>query len=63
MSITWFALWQLNNLSSTWSYYTQLVDSISPTITFLYNNVLTEPIFYWIIITCLVVSFFSFWSE
>lgn len=52
--------WTLQSLDTTWSYYDMLVDSISPTIDFMYNNLMTNPIFYWIVITCLVVSFFSF---
>lgn len=52
--------WTLQNLEWTGVYYSQLVDSISPTITFVYDNLLTNPIFYWIIITVLVVSVFSF---
>lgn len=52
--------WTLQNLEWTGVYYSQLVDSISPTITFMYDNLMTNPIFYWIIITILVVSVFSF---
>lgn len=63
MSLNNYLSWTLQGLSSEWTYYNQLVDSISPTIDFMYNNLMTNPIFYWIIITVLVVSIFSFWKD
>ena len=60
MWLSTFMTWTLQNLSGSTYYYSQLVDWISPAITFMYDNLLTNPIFYWIIITILVVSVFSF---
>lgn len=52
--------WTLSSLDTTWTYYDELIGSIEPTIDFLYNNLMTNPIFYWIVILVLVVSVFSF---
>ena len=52
--------WTLQNLSSTWIYFNQLIDSVSPTVNFLYDNVLTNPIFIWLVLVILVLSFFNF---
>lgn len=60
MNFTQFYSWQLQNLESTGYYYNELVDSIWPTANFLYDNLLTNPIFYGIVVTVLVVSVFSF---
>lgn len=50
----------MSSLDTTWTYYDELIGSIEPTIDFLYNNLMTNPIFYWIVILVLVVSVFSF---
>lgn len=57
-----WSLWSTmsGNLLSTWYYFSQLVNSVSPTVTFLYDNVLTNPIFYWILLVLLVLSLFTF---
>lgn len=52
--------WTLQNLSSTWTYFNQLIDSVSPTVNFLYDNILTNPIFIWLVLVILVLSFFNF---
>lgn len=52
----------LVNLQSTWYYFNQLVDSVQPTINFMYDNVLTNPIFMWLIWVTLVLSLFTFWD-
>lgn len=48
------------NLLGTWYYFSQLVNSVSPTVNFLYDNVLTNPIFYGILLVLLVLSLFTF---
>lgn len=50
----------MTNLSSTGTYFSQLVDSVAPTSQFLYDNVLTNPIFYWILIVLLILSLITF---
>lgn len=52
--------WTLVNLESTGFYYQQLVDSVQPTIQFMYNNFLTNPIIIWLFIVLLVLSLFTF---
>lgn len=47
-------------LLSTWHYYNQLVDSVQPTINFMYDNFLTNPIIIWLILVLLVLSLFTF---
>lgn len=47
-------------LSSTWSYFNEIVWSVAPTATFLYDNILTNPIFYWILIVVLILSLITF---
>ena len=47
-------------LSSTWHYFTQIVNSVEPTADFLYDNVLTNPIFYWLILVILILSLITF---
>ena len=47
-------------LLSTWHYYSQLVDSVQPTIQFMYDNFLTNPIIIWLIVVLLVLSLFTF---
>lgn len=49
-------------LLSTGYYYNQLVDSVQPTIQFMYDNVLTNPIFMWLILVTLILSLFTFWD-
>lgn len=53
----------LVNLDTTWHYYSQLVESVSPTVDFLYNNVLTNPIFIWLILVTLILPLFTMWNN
>ena len=52
----------LSHLASTWVYYQWIVDSVSPTISFMYDNLLTNPMFMWLIAVVLVLSLFTFWD-
>lgn len=54
----WYTSWLLE----TGYYYQQLVDSVQPTISFMYDNFLTNPIIIWLIIVLLVLSLFTFWD-
>lgn len=49
-------------LLGTGYYYQQIIDSVQPTIQFMYDNVLTNPIFMWLILVLLVLSLFTFWD-
>ena len=48
------------NLLSTWYYYSELVNSVQPTVQFMYDNFLTNPIIIWLILVLLVLSLFTF---
>lgn len=50
----------LSHLSSTWVYYSWILSSVKPTIDLMYNDVLTNPIFMWLIAVILVLSLFTF---
>ena len=58
----WQFLGTSSGLLSTWYYYQQLVDSVQPTISFMYDNFLTNPIIIWLIVVLLVLSLFTFWD-
>lgn len=49
-----------SQLANTWYYYSQLVDSVSPTIQFMYDNFITNPIVIWLFVVLLVLSLFTF---
>lgn len=49
-------------LASTWTYYDWIVWTVQPTIDFMYNQVLLNPIFVWLIAVVLVLSLFTFWD-
>lgn len=49
-----------SGLASTGTYYQWIVDSVQPTINFMYNNFLTNPIIIWLIAVLLVLSLFTF---
>lgn len=48
------------SLQSTWVYYEWIVNTVSPTIDFMYHNVLLNPIFIGLIVVLLVLSLFTF---
>lgn len=50
-----FANNQFENMNATWQYFDQVVSLVSLWSNYLYDNVLTNPIFYWIIIVLLVL--------
>lgn len=50
----------LNWLASTWVYYSWIVGTISPTIDFMYHQVLLNPMFLGLILVVLVLSVFTF---
>lgn len=65
--MTWSFMWTYGNLLgtsswllSTWYYMDQLVNSVKPTIDFMYDNFLTNPIIIWLILVLLVLSLFTF---
>lgn len=57
----WSTIWQAD-LFETWYYFNQIVDTVWPTSQFLYDNILTNPIFYGLLIVLLVLSLFTFWE-
>lgn len=52
--------WQFENLSSTWTYFNQIINSISPTVTVIYDNWLTNPIFMALLLVLIILSVFTF---
>lgn len=54
--------WTLTGLSSTWTYMQQIIDSVKPTINFMYDNFLTNPYIIVLLVVLLVLSLFTFWE-
>lgn len=48
------------NMQSTWFYYNSIVWTVQPTIQFIYDNFLTNPMIVWLILVLLVLSLFTF---
>lgn len=50
----------LNWLQTTWYYFNEIVNTVSPTVNFLYDNILTNPIFIWVVLVILILSVFNY---
>lgn len=57
-NLTW--LNTLQNLQSTGYYFNEIINSVSPTVDFLYDNILTNPIFIGIVAVILILSIFNY---
>ena len=63
MDFTPFYSWTSAGLQSTWYYYQEIVDFVSPTVNFIYDNWLTNPIFYWLLLALIILWLFTFWDS
>lgn len=56
----WKFTWTMHGLATASDYYDWIVGTVQPTIDFMYDKVLTNPIFIWLIVVLLVLSLFTF---
>lgn len=63
MDLTPFYSWTSAGLQATWYYYNQIIDFVEPTVNFIYNNRLTNPIFYGLLLALIILWLFTFWDN